>query len=49
MATITERKNKDGITTSYTIRVLLYEDRNGKHYETTSFKVNPEWKLCKAL
>ncbi len=44
MATITARKNKDGIITSYTIRVLLYEDSKGKHYETSSFKINPEWK-----
>ena len=44
MATITARKNKDGIITSYTIRVLLYEDGKGKHYETSSFKINPEWK-----
>lgn len=45
MATITERKNKDGITTSYTIRVLKYVDDSGKrYYENTSFKVDPSWK-----
>ena len=45
MATITARKNKSGLITSYTIRVFMCEDADGKrHYETTSFKVKPEWK-----
>lgn len=45
MATVTERRNKNGVITSYTIRVFMYQDGNGKnHYETTSFKVKPEWK-----
>lgn len=44
MATITPRKNKDGILTSFTIRVFMGIDSSGKKlYETTSMTCDPKW------
>lgn len=44
MATITARKNKSGVITSYTIRVLMGVDTSGKKiYENTSFECEPQW------
>ena len=45
MASITPRKNKNGIIISYAIKVFTYTDALGTdHYENATFKVDPNWK-----
>ena len=45
MANLLERRNKDGVLTSYTIRAYRGRDAEGKLLKpyTTSFKVDPKW------
>ncbi|MCQ2538280.1 MAG: site-specific integrase [Lachnospiraceae bacterium] len=50
MATVTPRKNKEGVITSFSIRVYIGRDSNDKAiYQNTSFKVEPTWSEKTAL
>ena len=51
MANLQERRNKDGVLTSYSIRVYKGRDHLGKQLKpyTTTFEVNPNWSETTAL
>ena len=49
MATITPRKNKDGVLISYAIRAYVGRNADGKQlFENTTFPVDPKWKEATA-